>query len=663
VQLKQELSKAKEILRKCFSEEQIKALQSDTKIRWNNDAISRALRLRFALGFHGYNYLRVNCKYPLPHYSTIMRRIRNIKINFGIFNDLLDPLKCKISGLHSSAKDCILSIDELKISGKLNYDKCEKRMYGKITLPSNGSGEGNHVTVVLARGLSATWKQAVAAEVTGSRTEGCDMRAFILNVIENLNNIGLNVKGIVSDMGSNNRSMWTCLRVEVSKNNRVTSFSLNGQVIHVFADACHLAKNLKQAIQTHCISLPENVKKCQQLPTNIVNGNYITVLWKKEIESLTGLRLLQHLNYIDIFPNNFSKMNVGSAIRYFDVRTAAGLETAVRLKYLPLEALSTAWFIRLIYEWIKMCTSRVRKTSITKRNKIKKIQFLNDFIDIVQNMQIGKGGWKPLNTGLILTSISIINVTEYVFQQKYDFFLTSRVTQDALENLFSQIRRRAGAMPDALEVRRALKNIVLSQYIGNIDNSSYINDTDYILLDNLIKGYTGSIDNVSQISNTSIESVNLLNSNQYTNLDVATLYYIAGSTVNAILKFNLCDICKQFLTCQDTTEIPDELRCFSDYSNMGGLKFVGITMYNFIIYCEKMFMAQKKSILESNKIDFKIVLESLKASGVLKTFPTCCNIIDKLIRHFFNVRCYSIATNEKTKATQKVYGSASAKMT
>lgn len=90
-------------------------------------------------------------------------------------------------------------------------------MYGKITLPSTVSGEGNHVTVVLARGLSATWKQAVAAEVTGSRTEGSDMRAFVLNVIESLSNAGLNVKGIVSDMGSNNRGMWTCLGIDVQE--------------------------------------------------------------------------------------------------------------------------------------------------------------------------------------------------------------------------------------------------------------------------------------------------------------------------------------------------------------------------------------------------------------------------------------------------------------
>ncbi|XP_039305494.1 uncharacterized protein LOC120356833 isoform X2 [Solenopsis invicta] len=240
---------------------------------------------------------------------------------------------------------------------------------------NNSNGPNISSTLLEQENFLQTWKQAVAAEITGSRTEGSDMREFVLNVIECLSNAGLNVKGIVSDMGSNNRAMWTCLGIEASRNNRVTSFSFHDQVIHVLADACHLVKNLKQATQTHCIFLSKNIQKAQQLPTNVVNGNYITFLWKKEVESAVSLRLLQHLNYIDIFPTNFSKMHVGSAIRYFDIRTVASLETAVQLKLLPSEALTTAWFVRLICNWIKMCTSRVRKTSITKRNKIKKYSF------------------------------------------------------------------------------------------------------------------------------------------------------------------------------------------------------------------------------------------------------------------------------------------------
>ena len=60
--------------------------------------------MRFALSFHGYNYLRLKCNYPLPHYTTLNRRVKGIKIDYGIFHALLRPLKCKIDGLDPSGK-------------------------------------------------------------------------------------------------------------------------------------------------------------------------------------------------------------------------------------------------------------------------------------------------------------------------------------------------------------------------------------------------------------------------------------------------------------------------------------------------------------------------------------------------------------------------------
>ena len=108
------------------------------------------------------------------------------------------------------------------------------------------------------------------------------MKAFILDVIENLCNADLNVKALDSDMGSNNRVMWMCLGAGVSKHNRVTSFSLQDKVSHILADPCHLVKKMKRTMQTHRITLSENIEKSHRLPSNVVDGNYNTVLWKKK---------------------------------------------------------------------------------------------------------------------------------------------------------------------------------------------------------------------------------------------------------------------------------------------------------------------------------------------------------------------------------------------
>lgn len=69
-------------------------------------------------------------------------------------------------------------------------------------------------------------------------------------------------------------------------------------------------------------------------------------------------------------------MHVGAAIRFFSLKTAVAIELGVKLNILPIEAITTAHFIRLIHEWVSLTTSKVRKTSITKRNKENKYDCL-----------------------------------------------------------------------------------------------------------------------------------------------------------------------------------------------------------------------------------------------------------------------------------------------
>jgi len=140
-------------------------------------------------------------------------------------------------------------------------------------------------------------------------------------------------------------------------------------------------------------------------------------------------------------------MHVGAAIRLFSLKTAAAIELGVKLNILPSDAITTAHFIRLIQNWFSL-TSKVRKTSITKCNKENKYDFLLKIITITENTVFGHG-WKPLNAGIIMATLSIIEICETLFNNSFDFVLSYRLIQDAVENIFSQIRRKAGATPTA----------------------------------------------------------------------------------------------------------------------------------------------------------------------------------------------------------------------
>lgn len=88
-----------------------------------------------------------------------------------------------------------------------------------------------------------------------------------------------------------------------------------------------------------------------------------------------------------------------------------------------------------------MINSKTRKTSITKQNHVKKYDLLMKLITTISDTQFNGTGWKPLNTGVILATLSICDVIQVLLKNGYDFILTHRFIQDALENLFSQTRR------------------------------------------------------------------------------------------------------------------------------------------------------------------------------------------------------------------------------
>lgn len=65
-----------------------------------------------------------------------------------------------------------------------------------------------------------------------------------------------------------------------------------------------------------------------------------------------------------------------------------------------------------------MINSKIRKTSITKKNQVKKYDFLMKFITTISDTQFNGTGSKPLNTGLILITLSICDVTQVLLKKR-----------------------------------------------------------------------------------------------------------------------------------------------------------------------------------------------------------------------------------------------------
>lgn len=104
------------------------------------------------------------------------------------------------------------------------------------------------------------------------------------------------------------------------------------------------------------------------------------------------------------------------------------------------------------------------------------IQFLKGLIYIMMDIELGyKRTWKPSQKGSILAT-SILDIqTIYLDDKGFNFILTSRFTEDCLENVFS-IMRTKNIVPNALQVKNNLKLLSVSQYLKDISKGNYNED-------------------------------------------------------------------------------------------------------------------------------------------------------------------------------------------
>ncbi|KAH9364878.1 hypothetical protein HPB48_018179 [Haemaphysalis longicornis] len=126
------------------------------------------------------------------------------------------------------------------------------------------------------------------------------------------------------------------------------------------------------------------------------------------------------------------------------------------------EALTTAWFVERVYRWFTLMTSRYIGTAMSMFKPDahdEAVAFLKEFMEIFAHVSIKKSNQRDQ------------------FKAR-----TSRLTQDALENLFSCIRSRH-PVPRALEFKLMLRLIMLSQFFKPSRKGSYDIDDSVDLLE------------------------------------------------------------------------------------------------------------------------------------------------------------------------------------
>ncbi len=218
-------------------------------------------------------------------------------------------------------------------------------------------------------------------------------------------------------------------------------------------------------------------------------SNQVSVVPIKDLVAFQegmALKIAPHLTAAAIGPSHFEKMKVGPALNVFSRATSAGLKYMVQQENRPLSYMTTAWFLKQIDKWFDLMSSRHPITALSRvkmEEYQRAISFLQDIVHLFRGIKIGpKGWWKPVQSGVIMATTSILAIQEEMLSRGHKFVLTSRFTQDCLENTFSCVRSK-NPVPTPVEFHHALRIISVGQFLTTIKSGSYQEDDSSFLAD------------------------------------------------------------------------------------------------------------------------------------------------------------------------------------
>lgn len=307
---------------------------------------------------------------------------------------------------------------------------------------------------------------------------------------------------------------------------------------------------------------------------------------------------------------------------------------------------TTAAFIEVISKWFTLVTAWTLRVALgkTASNEDKEakfesnIAFLQSVVELFQEIKIGhKSTFKPVQSGIIITTSSIIELTQYlVHERKYQYLLTGRLTQDYVENLFSTIRVKHPT-PNALQFQQNLKLIAISQYLKSPQTSNYDKDEGQITGDflNTLKKVK-TVDECTKYTETVLHPKEKIHID---NIELNILYNIAGYLISSIAKCTrTCLECldsvgsKQYDPNQKYSKLV-QLRCFRKNT----LFFVNNETFTYF-YSMEVIIRQYISQFKNTQCNFLAFYMDKMKNITCNTIKRCHNFPSKIMKRFIVYR-------------------------
>ena len=639
---------------------------------------------QFSISLHFYSpkaYQFVRRAFHLPSPSTIRAWATSVECEPRFLSQVITYLQ---NNLKEDNKDCVLLVDEMSIKKDVLWDVKTKTFvgnvdYGKIVAEEQDTTAENAL-VIMAVGIKQPWSHPIAYFLVNRLTSKTQSQ-IIKEAINLLTDASLDVQAVIFDGCSKN--LATARHLGCNLDAFDGSFphpSRPNKVIHVILDVCHMLKLARNALGDK--------------GTFYINGqplifwNFITELYnmqKNDVLHLGNKLKSKHIRWHNV------KMKVAVAAQTLSNSVACGIRYLQSIGIPKFQDSSeTSQFIEYINNIFDILNSKSKfgrhfKSPITLENIDDLEGYLNFVTDYLKKLEdkdgvkLVHGPRKTFILGFATSSKSIMAIARKLLERndnKYDYVLTYRFSQDQVEMFFSKIRSRLGwnNNPTALQFKWALrtllqKNQITAPTTGNCKIVSEDKPEKDLEPDNRI--------------------VRLLDSSSVWRDDV--LGYIGGYIVKQLIPSTKCVECVDALVAEDRNTEPDHssytrtspnscnnLICLKSYGNLifpsrSVVKIVQVTdkilrerLHQWYLLKKQSLQAVKQQILQETKPftftsleqhsrECHVLDENLRDDHITQLIHAISDLYTKIFVHRFG-KVYSekVVRGEKPSKRQKL---------
>ncbi len=386
---------------------------------------------------------------------------------------------------------------------------------------------------------------------------------IVLQALEKLHEIGLTVKVMTSDQGSNFISLLHQLEVTVDK----PYFEHKGRRIYCMADVPHLLKSTR-----NCLSRNKIETSTGEAHWSVINEFYTKDKDMKDTRMAPKLKKV----HFDLEARGM-KMKVKLASQVLSRTVSVGITTYAHFGQLGPHANTTAKFVMNVNNLFdSFNTSRERgvtkyRSAITGKPDDPLLPFLNEMHDWLTSWKILNRENKDITSKFKFRDGWIMNINgvrhlvkELTEEHKFKYLLTRRLCTDPLENLFSIIRSARGLErnPGPAGFTQTLKTTVTNWMLKSEEtsNNEAVESTNIMTMgrENML---TFAQDLIGEGFTLSLDQRQEALSATYDILEGQGLQYFSGYIYKTLTRFHpaACETCSAYKgqITSTTTEIAE----------------------------------------------------------------------------------------------------------